>query len=223
MLNNKYFKLIAFLFALAILFIVIRFSGVYTVLTPQNIRDYILGFGILAPAIFILLYFIRTFFLFPASVLSVASGLAFGPFWGTVYTISGATISASTAFILSKLYGRDIMDKICKSCGSAVDGMDKQIGDKGFLLVFFLRIVPIFPYDGINFAAGFSKIKFWPYFFATFIGMIPGSFAYNYLGGSLLNIRDPKILLAIALILISISTPTIYKAVKGIKNNGRDY
>jgi uncharacterized membrane protein YdjX (TVP38/TMEM64 family) len=194
-----------------------RHFGLYQYLTPQRIRDFVLGFGFWAPIIYIVIYFLRTFILFSASVLSVAGGLAFGPLWGTVYTVIGATISSCTAFLIVRWFGRGFMESTCKNCGTAIEGLDEKIGDRGFWIILFLRLVPIFPYEGINFAAGLSKISFWQYFWGTFLGIIPGSFAYNYLGGSLINIKDPRILLAIALVLLVIFTPTIYKIIKTAK------
>jgi uncharacterized membrane protein YdjX (TVP38/TMEM64 family) len=211
---KKIAKIILLLLVVAgILWATHRF-GLYKYLTPQRIRDFVLSFGYWAPIIFIVIYFLRTFVLFSASVLSIASGLAFGPFWGTVYTVIGATISSCTAFLIVRWFGRGFMEATCKSCGTAIEGLDKKIGDKGFWIILFLRLIPIFPYEGINFAAGLSKISFWQYFWGTFLGIIPGSFAYNYLGGSLINIKDPKILLGIAMVLFVIFAPTIYKIIK---------
>jgi uncharacterized membrane protein YdjX (TVP38/TMEM64 family) len=194
-----------------------RHFGLYQYLTPQKIRDFVLSFGIWAPIAYITIYFLRTFILFSASVLSITGGLAFGPFWGTVYTVIGATISSCTAFLIVRWFGRGFMDSVCKSCGNAIEGLDDKIGDNGFWVVLFLRLVPIFPYEGINFAAGLSKIPFWQYALATFIGIIPGSFAFNYFGGSLINVKDPKIILAIVFVLLVTFTPTIYKIIKPTK------
>jgi uncharacterized membrane protein YdjX (TVP38/TMEM64 family) len=216
-LIKKALKISILVIIVAAILIATRYFGVYEYLTPQMLRDFVLSFGILAPIAFITIYVIRTFFLFSASVLSVTGGLAFGPLWGTIYTVIGAALSSSLAFILVKWFGRGFVNNVCKSCGTAVEGLDEKIGDKGFWLILFLRLVPIFPYEGINFAAGLSKIKFWPYFWGTLLGIIPGSFAYNYLGGSLMNVKDPKILLAIFMVLVVIFIPTIYKVVKSAK------
>jgi uncharacterized membrane protein YdjX (TVP38/TMEM64 family) len=194
-----------------------RYFGLYQYLTPQRIRDFVVSFGIWAPITYIVIYFLRTFVLFSASVLSVAGGLAFGPFWGTVYTVIGATLSSMTAFLLVRWLGRGFMDSVCKSCGPAVEGLDEKIGNRGFWIILFLRLIPLFPYEGINLAAGLSKIPLWQYSLATFLGIIPGSFAYNYLGGSLMDIKDTKILLAIALVLLVIFIPTLYKLIKAMK------
>jgi len=214
---KKTLKIVALMIVVVGIILATRYFGVYQYLTPQRIRDFILSFGIWAPIVYIFIYFIRTFFLFSASVLSITGGLAFGPLWGTVYTVIGATISSCTAFLIVRWFGRGFMDATCKSCGQAIEGLDEKIGDRGFWVILFLRLVPIFPYEGINFAAGLSKIPFWQYALATFLGIIPGSFAFNYLGGSLLNIRDPRILLAIGLVLLVIFTPTIYKVIKTAK------
>ncbi|NQU17054.1 MAG: TVP38/TMEM64 family protein [Candidatus Saganbacteria bacterium] len=212
--KKKIIKILSLTIAVIAILWATHYFGVYQYLTPQRIRDFVLSFGILAPIIYIIIYVLRSFFLFSASVLSITGGLAFGPLWGTVYTVIGATLSSSLTFWLVRWFGRDFMNATCKSCGTAIEGLDEKIGNKGFWFILFLRLVPIFPYEGINFAAGLSKINFRNYFWGTFLGIIPGSFAFNYLGGSLLNIRDPKIILAITLVLLTMFIPTIYKMIK---------
>ena len=66
----------------------------YLNISPEGIRKWILSFGIFSPIIYVVLYTIRPLILFPASILSLAAGLAFGAIWGTVYTIIGATLGA---------------------------------------------------------------------------------------------------------------------------------
>lgn len=211
-------KIIALIIIVGGIIWLIQHFGIYQQLTPPKIRAFVLSFGLWAPIVYILIYFLRTFVLFSASVLSITGGLAFGPFWGTVYTVIGATISSCAAFLIVRWFGRGFMESICKSCGKAIDGLDEKIGKNGFWIIIFLRVVPIFPYEGINFATGLSKIPLWQYALGTFLGIIPGSFAYNYLGGSLLNIHDPKIILAIIMVLLVIFLPSIYKIIKTGKN-----
>lgn len=67
-------------------------------LSPEGIRTCIFIFGAAAPVLFIFIYALRPLILFPASVLSLTGGLAFGPLWGTVYTIVGATLGAVLSF-----------------------------------------------------------------------------------------------------------------------------
>lgn len=155
-----------------------------TVLTfsPQLLKDWFVSFGIFAPVIFILAYTARPFILFPASVLSITSGLLFGAVAGTIYTVIGATFGAVLSFLLAKTLGKGFAGN---KRTDKMDKVQKKIEQNGFLSVLFLRLVPLFNFDLISYLSGLTRIKLYSFFLATFVGIIPGTFAYNILGSSL--------------------------------------
>lgn len=165
--------------------------------TPERVRAFVLSFGIWAPAIYLLVYG-QPVVPLPASVLTITGGLAFGPAWGTLAALVGATIRACTEFLVARLLGREAVAKLLK--GKAAS-LDQRIGEHGFQTVLLIRLIPSLPFDVLNYGLGFSRVRFAPYAAASFLGMIPGSFAYVYLGYSL---TDPKQLwkLGLAILLI---------------------
>lgn len=96
---------IVFIFLLVIGVIIYLNQTVLT-LSPQLLKEWFVSFGIFAPVIFIFAYTVRPFILFPASILSITSGLVFGAVAGTIYTVVGATLGATFSFILAKKLGK---------------------------------------------------------------------------------------------------------------------
>lgn len=188
LLNNKWFKWISIA---AFVVFAIWFSTSQLNLNANEIRDWIIGFGIFAPIIYMLLYTIRPLIFFPASVLSITGGLAFGPLFGTIYTVLGATAGALLSFLVARKLGKNIANKEWKGKGKAIQS---QLEKNGFFYVLLFRFIPLFNFDLISYTAGVSKVRFRDFFLGTLIGIIPGTFAYNFLGSSLAT-GNPKIIL----------------------------
>ncbi|MEW6008146.1 MAG: TVP38/TMEM64 family protein [Candidatus Omnitrophota bacterium] len=184
-------------------------------LTPASLRDFIQSFGRLAVLVYILAYALNTVSIVPPiAALSLAAGLIFGALWGAVYLMAGAMIGISLTFMISRHFGRGLVDKILK--GKFKD-LDEKLAQNGFMTVLFFRVIPLVPYEVLNYAAGLSRIKFKDYFWATFLGLIPGVVTAAFFGGSLGEIRgikdilSPKFLIAIGLMAIIILIPVIYQ------------
>ncbi|MDP4012284.1 MAG: TVP38/TMEM64 family protein [Candidatus Nanoarchaeia archaeon] len=164
---------------------------------PQLLRDYITSFGSIAPIIYLLVYIFGSVLGFPGSILSLTGGLAFGALLGTIYTLIGATIGASLAFWIARIMGRDFIRSLL---GKRLQEVDIKLEEKGLGIILFFRLIPIFPFNLLNFTFGLSKVKFKDFFIGTAIGIIPGTFAYVYLGSSLTNIFSIKFILAVLLL-----------------------
>ncbi len=166
-------------------------------LTPERVRAFVLSFGVLAPVVYLLAYG-QPLVPLPASVMTITGGLAFGPLWGALAALTGATIRACSEFAVARLLGRQAVEKLLKG---NVAALDEKIGANGFQAVLLIRLIPNLPFDVQNYGLGFSRVRFLPYALASFLGIIPGSFAFVYLGYSL---TDPKqiwkLVLAIMLI-----------------------
>ncbi|RNA70288.1 TVP38/TMEM64 family protein [Alteribacter keqinensis] len=166
-----------------------------------------LSFGWFSPVIYILIYTLRPLVLFPASVLSITGGLSFGPLLGTVYTLAGAAGSAAVAFWTARKLGKNI------GKGSAGKGkaIQNQLEKKGFFYVLVLRLIPLFNFDLISYAAGISKVRFSAFILATVIGMTPGVFAFTYLGSSFVDGGFGTLIFAGSLFLIIMLVPLFFK------------
>lgn len=148
--------------------------------------------GALAPLVFGLIYIAATIFALPGSILTIGGGLIFGAFWGTLINWTSAGLGAMISFLIARYLGRNAIAKILKSKG-VLQGLDDKIGKNGFYSVLILRLVPLFPFNGLNFGLGLTKISFRDYTLATLLGMLPGTFVYTSLGsaGRHVNFSDP--------------------------------
>lgn len=172
----KFALLLSFLAAAVVFF---YFTETGRGITPTTARDFIQAKDPLAARlIYVLFYIIGTVVLLPGTVLSFAGAVLFGPWEGTLYTWIGATIGAVLAFFLAKALGRDFVDRLLKGKFQA---FDERIRDNGFMGLLILRLIPLFPFNGINFGSGLTSIRFRDYLLATAIGIIPGTFVFQYL------------------------------------------
>ncbi|WP_035186515.1 TVP38/TMEM64 family protein [Alteribacter aurantiacus] len=176
--------------------------------SPEWLREWILSFGWFAPVVYIIAYTFRPLILFPASVLSITGGLAFGPLFGTLYTLIGASGSAAVAFLVARKLGKNIAGKEWKGKGEVIQ---TQLEKRGFFYVLVLRLIPLFNFDLISYAAGVSKVRFSPFLFATIIGMTPGIFAFTFLGSSFVDGGASTWILAIGLFFIVMLVPLFFK------------
>jgi len=166
-------------------------------ITPQRVQAFVLSFGVWAPLVYLAVYG-QPIVPLPASVMTITGGLAFGPFWGTLAALGGATTRACGQFAIVKLFGREAVEKLLKG---KLASLNQHVGRHGFKAVLLVRLIPNFPFDVQNYALGFTRVRFLPFALATFLGMIPGSFVFVYLGYSLTDLRNAwKILLAVVLV-----------------------
>jgi len=186
--------------------------------TPTNVKSFILGFGIYAPIVFLSIYTLRSVLLFmPVFVVSLASGLTFGPLWGWLLNVTGATIGASASFLVARYFGAGFLAMIPGLQSGAFDKLSDKIAEKGFLVVLPMRLVGIPPFDVLNYGCGLSKVKFRDYVAASFLGMLPGGFFTTYLGSNLENPLSPKFVVALAAFILLMFVPAVYKKFRKAK------
>ena len=175
-------------------------SGFLNIFYGERLKTTILGFGLWAPLLYIGFYAIASLLFIPGSPLTLVGGALFGPWFGTLYTVIGATTGALLAFMLSRAVGHRFISYGAGKVSQKLQAYDEKIAAHGFLTVLFLRFVPLFPFNGLNFALGFTKVSLIDYFLGTFFGIIPGTFAYVYFGDSLSMLSPIKIGSALGLI-----------------------
>jgi len=171
-------------------------------LTPESVRAAVVSWGPLAPIVFVLLFALRPFMLFPSTLLFIAAGLAFGPAFGTVLAVVGATLAGVITFGIARWLGRDFVQ-------AHLPARVKRLQDEhwGFGLVLLLNLVPIVSLTAVNYAAGVSELTLAHYATATAIGLTPRIFAFASFGDSLLNIGSRQFRLALALLALLIVVP----------------
>ncbi len=208
----KNLKFIILIFIITAAIVLLKFTDLGTNLTPDAIRAFVLSFGALSPIVYIAIYTIAPVFMIPGTFISFIAGVGFGGFYGTVYTVIGATFGASLAFLTARYLGREFIEGLLKGRLKIFDeGAEKH----GFKAVLFVRLIPLFPFNMVNYGAGLSKIKFKDFFLATSVGIIPGTFAYVNLGNSIMDIRSWRFVLALAFLILLIIIPLLYKRFKG--------
>lgn len=137
------------------------------------------GTGAAGPLLFMLLYAVATVLFLPGSVLTLAGGALFGPVWGTLYNLSGATLGAVLAFLGARYLASDW---VRARSGGRAERLIRGVEAEGWRFVAFTRLVPLFPFNLLNYVLGLTRIPLLHYLIATFVFMLPGALAYTYLG-----------------------------------------
>ena len=143
------------------------------------LEAWVSGAGAAGPLLFIGLYAAATVLFLPGSVLTLAGGALFGPLWGTLYNLTGATLGAGLAFLVARYLASDwVQNRLEGRAGRLLQGVEAE----GWRFVAFTRLVPLFPFNLLNYALGLTRIPFLHYLAATLVFMLPGALAYTYLG-----------------------------------------
>jgi uncharacterized membrane protein YdjX (TVP38/TMEM64 family)/rhodanese-related sulfurtransferase len=137
------------------------------------------GLGDWAPLAYVGLYIVATIVFLPGSILGLAGGALFGPLWGTVYTLIGATTGATLAFLVARYVASDW---VAARAGGRMKQLVEGVEGEGWRFVAFVRLVPLFPFNLLNYALGLTRIRLLEYMLASFVCMMPGTIAYTYLG-----------------------------------------
>ncbi len=136
-------------------------------------------FGHWAPILFVTFYTLATVLFVPGSAFSLAGGALFGPLWGTLWNLTGATIGASLAFLTARYLASDW---VAKKSGDRLGRVMRGVEAEGWRFVAFVRLVPLFPFNLLNYALGLTGIGFGVYVLTSAICMVPGALAYTWLG-----------------------------------------
>ncbi|MBF0436580.1 MAG: VTT domain-containing protein [Magnetococcales bacterium] len=148
-------------------------------LDPIQLTAWVQGWGTAGMAIFVLLYILATILFLPGSVLTLAGGALFGPWLGGALSLAGATIGAGIAFLIARhLAGDWVMQRAGGMAGRLLAGVEAE----GWRFVAFVRLVPIFPFNLLNYALGLTRIRLDHYLLASLVCMAPGGLAYAWMG-----------------------------------------
>jgi uncharacterized membrane protein YdjX (TVP38/TMEM64 family) len=209
-------KFIILLIFLAAVLFSVSFLGLGEYLDQDKLRNWIDGFGLLGPVVYILMYAVAPALLLPGLPMTVLGGVIFGPAWGVVYASIGGTIGATVAFLVARKMGREWVEG--RISGSRFGDLDREVEKKGWKIVAFTRLIPLFPFNFLNYAFGLTRIKLGHYVVASYFFMLPGVTAYVVFSSSLLDIFkgkvSPEFLIGIVLVVLISLIPIIYKRKK---------
>ena len=135
--------------------------------------------GFIGPVLFMSVYAVATILFLPGSVLTLAGGALFGPVWGTFYNLTGATLGATLAFLAARYLASDW---VSRRAGGRLKQLIDGVENEGWRFVAFTRLVPLFPFFLLNYALGLTRLRLSHYIISTYVFMLPGAFAYTYLG-----------------------------------------
>ena len=146
---------------------------------PASLDAWLASFGALGPLVYVILFAIGTVVFVPGSLFALAGGVLFGPVWGSVLNLAGATLGASLAFLTARYLAGDWASR---KAGGSLKKLVSGVEAEGWRFVAFVRLVPLFPFNLTNYAFGLTRIGFLPYVITSFICMAPGAIAYTWLG-----------------------------------------
>ena len=172
-------RLIVLIVIVIALFLAMRFLPIQQWL--GNFNDWVGQMGVAGIFIFTGVYAIATVLVAPGSIFTIGAGFVFGLWKGFLAASAGATLGASLAFLVARFMARDKVEAIAKG-NKKFRKIDDAIGKQGAKLVFLLRLSPVIPFNLSNYFYGLTGVKFWPYVLASWIGMMPATFLFVYIG-----------------------------------------
>ena len=150
----------------------------------SRLQGWVEGHGPWGPVVYIVGYVALELVFVPALPLSILGGLAFGPFWGTVYVWIAATGSATLAFLVARHGARATVEAwVARSPQLA--RIDAAVTRYGWRILVITRLVPFFPFNLQNFAYGLTAIRLRTYVGLTALCALPGTVALTLAGGTL--------------------------------------
>jgi uncharacterized membrane protein YdjX (TVP38/TMEM64 family) len=147
----------------------------------RNALAWVSGLGPLGPLMFIVFYIVACVLLLPGSILTLGAGFVFGVLWGSIVVSIGATLGATCAFLVGRYLARDWVARRIAG-NEKFRAVDEAVGREGWKIVLLTRLSPIFPFNLLNYAFGLTNVRLKHYFFASWLGMIPGTVMYVYIG-----------------------------------------
>ncbi|WP_408006622.1 TVP38/TMEM64 family protein [Pseudalkalibacillus sp. A8] len=175
---------------------------------PLKIRNWVMSFGWIAPGIYLIMFTVRPLVLFPASLLAIVGGLAFGFWYGVLLTIIGACLGATISFLAIRKLGITF-GRIPSS--EKYDTLRRQIDKKGFIILLILRLLPFLHFELVTYLSAVSNIRFSHYFFATLLGLVPGALIYCGIGNSTYTGGNELIIFSIVCLVVLTALPIIFR------------
>lgn len=154
----------------------------------------------LTPVLLILAKVLGAVLFLPGTPLTLLAGGLLGTFWGTIVSLIGNILGAAAAFFIARYFLRGIVKEKVLSKYPKLKAYEEKFFKDGLRTVLFLRLVPLFPFNALNYALGVTRVSAKDYIIGTSVGIIPGTLAYTYFGESLAMLSPLNIALALVAI-----------------------
>jgi uncharacterized membrane protein YdjX (TVP38/TMEM64 family) len=209
-------RLIIFLCLIASMMVAVRYFQLEQYLETERLRQLVAAYGVWGPIIYLAIWTVGPPLCIPATPILMAGGVVFGPFWGEVYVLCGATAGAIMAFLVARYLARDWVAS--KLSGTRLKALDELVARQGWKIVALSRLIPIFPYFLVNYAFGLTGVSLWSFTFATFFGMFPLTMAYVYFSANLLDLFLGKfswqVIIGVLLLALVSILPLFYNKIR---------
>ncbi|MEW6490685.1 MAG: VTT domain-containing protein, partial [Thermodesulfobacteriota bacterium] len=217
--RGRWLKPVLLLAFLAAAILTVRATGATRYLEQETLRGLIQGYGLLAPLAYMFLYTIAPPLFLPGLPITVVGGVLFGPFWGVVYTTIGANLGANLAFFVSRYLAREWVETKLASPRWRI--LDQRVAEEGWKVVAVTRLVPLFPFNLLNYAFGLTRVPWSHYALATLVCMFPACVAFIVFSSSLLDLVrgrvSPAFLAGLALVAAVSAIPLVYRRFHGAR------
>jgi uncharacterized membrane protein YdjX (TVP38/TMEM64 family) len=145
----------------------------------EMLKAWITSLGAWGPIFYVGLYCVACVLVLPGSALTLIAPALFGPVTAFILVTLGSNLGANLSFWIARKLGKKLVQSLL---GEKLKNQTLTVDRHGLHFVMFLRLVPLFPFSLLNYLCGFSPLKWWHYGVGTFLGMLPGTFAYVSLG-----------------------------------------
>lgn len=150
----------------------------------RSILSWAEGLGVWGPVVVAAVYVPACVLFVPGSVLTLGAGALFGLVSGTIAVSLGSTLGATVAFVLGRTVARGLVEKKV-AANQSFAAVDAAVGREGFKIVLLTRLSPVFPFNLQNYGYGLTKVRMRDYVLASWIGMLPGTVMYVYIGAAI--------------------------------------
>ena len=158
--------------------------------SPETIAaflEWVQSAGLWGAVLFGLAYIPAAVLFVPASILTLGAGFVFGVARGTVIVSLGSTVGATAAFVVARTVGHDwVVGRMARH--PSLNAIGRAVESEAFKVVLLTRLSPLFPFNLLNYAFGVSSVPFKTYVLASWLGMLPGTLMYIYLGSAAQNV-----------------------------------
>jgi len=142
-----------------------------------DLRNWIETLGILGPVVFVFIYVGAVIAGIPGSAITIAAGALFGSVVGVILVSIAATVGASLAFLIARYFARDSIARWL-STKEKFSKLDRLTERHGAMIVAITRLIPIFPFNLLNYGFGLTRVRFWTFVFWSWLCMLPGTALY---------------------------------------------
>jgi uncharacterized membrane protein YdjX (TVP38/TMEM64 family) len=191
-----------------------------------DLRYWIQSLGAWGPAVYLLIYILSTIAALPGVIISVIGGVIYGSLFGVILVSIGSTLGASLAFLIARYFARGAVARWL-SKDEKFNRLDEMTEKHGAIIVAIVRLIPLFPFDLLNYGFGLTRIPFRTYVFWSWLCMLPGTVLYvvgaDAVSKAIVSGGIPWLLISIVMfcaVLLSLLARFAYKILNKREKNG---